>query len=103
MGPRHRAVVWTTSAEEALDEGIGFIARDSPAAAEKVLERALAAAASLSSLPNRGAPVPETEDPTIRQILSDPYRLIYRVEDERVLILAVLHQRQDVERWALGR
>jgi len=40
---------------------------------------------------------------TIRQILSNPFRLIYRVEDERVLILAVLHQRQDVEHSRNGR
>jgi len=100
MASRHRRVVWSESAEDALDQIIEYIAEESRSVAEKVLGRILEAAASLSLLSERGGPVPEVQDPTIRQLLCDPYRLIYVVEEERVLIIALLHQRSDVGLWA---
>jgi toxin ParE1/3/4 len=100
MASRNRRVVWAASAGEALDAAIAFIAAESPAAARNTLARLLATAASLATLSERGSVVPEVPDLAIRQMLSKPYRLIYRVEDERVTILALLHQRQDVGYWA---
>lgn len=102
MASRHRRVVWSESAESALDEAIAFIAEHAPNAAREVLRRVLTAAASLATLSDRGGRVPEVEDPTIRQMLADPYRLIYRAEDDQVTILALLHQRQDVDLWSRG-
>ena len=103
MASRHRRVVWSQSAEEALDEAIAFLAQESPIAARELLEKTLSVAASLATLSERGSEVPEVDDPTVRQILSDPHRLIYHVEEERVVILALLHQRQDVEGWTRSR
>ena len=100
MASRHRRVVWSWSAANALDEAIAFIASDAPVNAEKVLEQILFAAASLATFSERGIVVPEVEDPTIRQLLTDPYRLIYQVEKDRVLVLALLHQRRDVALWS---
>ena len=100
MGSRDRRVVWTEAAAESLDEAIAYVAADSPANARALLDRVLEAAASLATLSDRGASVPEVSDAAIRQLLPAPYRLIYRVEEERVVILAVLHQREDVGRWS---
>lgn len=100
MGSRHRRIVWTRAAAAALDEAIGFVAEDSPRNAVTLLNRVLDAAASLSSLADRGAPIPEIDDPTVRQLLPDPYRLIYRVQPDQVTILTVLHQRRDVALWS---
>ncbi len=36
---------------------------------------------------------------SVRELLVDPFRLVYLVEAERVVVLAVLHQRQDFRRW----
>jgi toxin ParE1/3/4 len=99
MASRRRRVVWSQSAEAALDQAITAVADESPDRARKLLRRVLEAAASLSTLSERGRPVPELSNPAVRQLLPDPYRLIYRVEEERVLILALLHQRQDVDLW----
>jgi toxin ParE1/3/4 len=100
MGTRHRRVVWTEAASAALDEAIAYVAKDSPGNARDLLERLLSAAQSLSNLSERGAPVPEINTPHIRQLLPEPYRLIYQVEGDRVTILTVLHQRRDVDRWS---
>ena len=103
MAPGDRRVVWSESAESALDDAIAFIAEESPNAARDVLDRVLRTAASLATLSGRGGRVSEADDPATRQLLADPYRLIYRVEDDRVTILAILHQRQDVALWSRER
>ena len=61
-----RAVVWTPSGRDCLDEILQHIAADSPAAAAKVLEVVLAAAESLSVFSERGRVVPEVGSRSIR-------------------------------------
>lgn len=100
MGSGHRRVIWTEAAAAQLDGAIGFVAADSPANATALLDRVLQAAASLATLPDRGASVPEIEDSTVRQLLPEPYRLIYRVDRDQVTVLAVLHQREDMGLWS---
>jgi len=99
MGPRRRRVTWTETALRGLDSSIAFVARESIDNAHRLLERVLGAADSLGILGERGAPVPEYGEPHVRQLLVDPFRLLYRVSESDVFMLGVLHQRQDVERW----
>lgn len=99
MGPRRRRVTWTETALRGLDSSITFVAQESIDNALHLLERVLAAADSLEILSERGSPVPEYGEPEIRQLLVDPFRLLYRVSESEIFILGVLHQRQDVERW----
>lgn len=81
MASRVRAVVWSESAQRALDEVIQYIANDSTSAAGHVLEAALDVAASLATLSERGRVVPELDDPAIREVFVFRYRLMYRVEE----------------------
>jgi toxin ParE1/3/4 len=103
MAARVREVVWAQSARDALDEVIEYIARDSRQAAVQVLEEALRAGASLATLSERGRIVPELNDPTIRELLVFKYRLLYEVEDRRVLIVAFLHGARDFATWWQAR
>jgi plasmid stabilization system protein ParE len=68
-----------------------------------VLDAALAAAASLATFSERGRIVPELNDPTFREIFVFRYRLLYRVEHERVLIAAFLHGARDFATWRQNR
>jgi plasmid stabilization system protein ParE len=99
MGPRRRRVVWTRGASQELDENVEFIAEDSLQAAIDVLQRVLKAAESLADLSDRGRIVPERGDPTIREILIEPFRLLYSITEEEVTILGILHQRRDFASW----
>ncbi|MEX1130293.1 MAG: type II toxin-antitoxin system RelE/ParE family toxin [Vicinamibacterales bacterium] len=103
MAARVREVIWAESARDALDAVITYIAQDSQQAAVHVLEAALEAAASLSTLSERGRVVPETNDPAVRETFVFRYRLMYRVEPERVLVLAFLHGARDFATWRQGR
>ncbi len=103
MAARRRRVAWTPGARQALEEAIEYVAADSPATGRELLDRVLDAAASLSELGERGRRVEEYDDPSVRELLVHPYRLLYRVRDEVVEIIALLHQRRSFERWHRDR
>ena len=103
MAARVREVVWAESARGALDEVLAYIAQDSRQAAGHVLEAAIEAAASLTTLSERGRVVPEINDSAIREILVFRYRLIYRVEFERVIVVAFVHGARDFATWRQGQ
>src|SRR5690554_5293065 len=54
-------------------------------------------ARALGEFPELGRVVPELGEANIRECFVYSYRLIYRVEAERILILAVIHGRRLLE------
>ena len=74
-----------------LDEAVAYVARDSQRAAERLLIEALNAASSLDASSERGRIVSELNDPNVRQLLVQKYRLIYEVMPSQVQILAFVH------------
>ena len=83
MAPRRRRVVWAKSARQALEDAIGYIARDSRDAACRVLSKALEAASTLTSFAERGRVVPELGDPAVRELFVYSYRLLYEIRNDR--------------------
>jgi plasmid stabilization system protein ParE len=95
---RRRRVVWTQSARLSLEDILGYIAKDSPAAASRVLDRILEKAESLDTLSKRGRVVSELARPNVREVLVYSYRVLYEVTSE-VRILALVHGARDFESW----
>ena len=84
-------VIWSPLAERRALEAVEYIARDRPHAATAWLEELLSRVASLDRFAKRGRVVREIGKPTHREILHDPYRVIYRVDASKVVILTVRH------------
>jgi len=40
--------------------------------------------------------VPELDDPSVRELLLSPYRVIYEVFPERVAVLRIIHASRDL-------
>jgi len=99
MAARFRPVIWTDSASAALDEVVEYISQNSPQAGIDFLERALGVADSLSILSERGRVVPEVGDRTLRELFVHHYRLLYRVEDTRIVVIGFLHGARDFTTW----
>ena len=99
MVDRRRRVVWTEQAQRALSEAAEYIAQDSRPAAEAMVARVLEAASSLEYLSSRGHGISELSDASIRELFVQPYRLVYRVTEADVVVLALIHQRRNIERW----
>lgn len=99
-------VRWAESAVRDLEEIVSYIACDSPSAARKVLARLKNRAASLEQTPLRGRLTPELARLGLRQwreLIARPYRIIYRVDNKTVHVMAMLDSRRDLEDLLLAR
>jgi len=99
-------VVWADAAENDLKEIIAYIATDSPAAALKTLQKIKQKTSTLYTLPFRGRLVPELQAQGIdlyRELVIPPHRIIYRISETKILVLAVLDSRRNLEDILLRR
>jgi addiction module RelE/StbE family toxin len=84
-------VVWTRPALEDVRQIREYIARDSPRYGQAVAERLFAAVERLHEYPLSGRVVPELEQPTVREVIEPPYRIVYRVRADVLEVLTVVH------------
>ena len=89
-------VEWSDLARDDLDDLVDYISRDSAFYAQRFGEKVVLATRRLKTFPDSGRMIQEAEDETLREIIVQGYRVMYRLESERVLILAVMHGRRDV-------
>lgn len=89
-------VTWAPLAEEQVADAFAYIAAERPAAALRWFERVVTATESLSELPDQGRMVPEAQRQSVRELLVDPYRVVYFRGDDGLLILTVQHERRDL-------
>ena len=76
-----------------------YIAQDSQLYAERFVAKLVRATEPLADFPELGRRVPEEPDqPNVQELLVQTYRIVYRVEAERILIATVLHGSRDLER-----
>ena len=96
-----RPVLLTGDAFADLDEVVGHIARqDSPAKARQVFQRIRVAVTSLADSPERGAYPPELSALGIRvyrELFFKPYRIVYRVLPDAVLVMLIADGRRDMQ------
>jgi plasmid stabilization system protein ParE len=90
-------VAWSPEAVEDLESIGAYIERDSPIYARAVVGRIVEIGQGLAQFPNLGRVVPEFDDPALRERFVYSYRVIYKVEPHRVLIVAVIHGRRLIE------
>ena len=91
-------VVWSEPAIEDLQAIRDYIARDSEHYASRFVTRLLETVDLLQNSPELGQMVLELEHDDIRQIVYLNYRILYRREAQRVLILAIIHASRDFSR-----
>jgi plasmid stabilization system protein ParE len=84
-------VRWTEQAANDLAAILEFIRRDSPAYARLVVGRLYDAIGKLRDFPDLGRVVPEREQPTLRELILPPYRVVYRRATDLVEILTIFH------------
>jgi toxin ParE1/3/4 len=73
----------TEIANDDLAALVRFIARDNPSAAERFASALIEKLKLLREQPLLGRVVPERADPGLREIIHRPYRIVYRVSEQR--------------------
>lgn len=99
-------VEWTTSAKNDLLNIVTYIKKDSPAAANDVYQKIKEKAHSSNFFPLKGRVVPELQKEGItfyREIIAAPWRIIYKVGNESVYIMAIFDSRQNIEEILLQK
>lgn len=86
----HR-VAWSRRALQDLEAIAEYIAADSPTYAGIVAKKVVNEVKTLARFPRAGRKVPEFDDENIRELIVHSYRIIYRLQEDEVVIAAVIH------------
>lgn len=84
-------VLWTNNAVEHLLSIYEYIALTSPAYAKGMIDRITRRSSQIAGNPLSGRMVPEYQAHDIREWIEKPYRIIYRVKQDQIDVLAVIH------------
>lgn len=86
-------MVWSATARRQLLEVVAYIAVDDRQAALRLRDAIVRHVRQLQANPLSGRVVPEFHDPQWRELITPPYRMIYRVlkDEQKVAILSVWH------------
>lgn len=88
---------WSDEALEDIESIATYIEKDSPIYAKSVVFKIFEKAEIIRDFTELGRIVPELNDSTIREIFVYSYRLIYKINSNRVLFVAVIHGKRLLE------
>lgn len=80
---------WSRKALETLNDGLGYIAQFNPDAAHQLRLSIQSALEHVREFPKAARMVPEEEDPSIREVLREPFRVIYEIHPKELRVLAI--------------
>jgi toxin ParE1/3/4 len=104
---KRKAITWTEPAVGDLEKIIDYAAEESGfRAATSLHAKVFKMIESLAHLSSRGRVVPELKAHGLnayRELIMRPYRLIYRIDDGRVVLLAIVDGRRDLQELLLER
>ena len=103
---RKYKIIWTSIAENDLINIIEYIAVDSKHNALKIFNKINERVSKLYHFPERSRIIPELKNFGVhqyRELIISPWRIIYRISDDRIYVLSVIDSRQNVEDVLLNR
>lgn len=84
-------IIWSLKSVENLEDISNYISKNSPLYAPVFVQKIISSVDRLSDFPFSGRKVPEFDDDKIREIIFHSYRIIYRVNNNNVEIILVIH------------
>jgi addiction module RelE/StbE family toxin len=89
-------VHWTNTAIDHLLSIYEYVSHDSDVYADRLMDRLTRRSQQIGTFPRSGRSVPEYEAPDIREVIEGSYRIIYRIKEEQIDVLAVMHSAQQL-------
>ena len=90
-------VKWSPEATEDLESIAEYIARGSEFYARSVVSKILAVSRKIPEQPLIGRIVPEIGEKEIRERFVYSYRLVYRIQNSMITIVAIIHGKRLLE------
>ncbi len=89
MPSRHRVTLANSAVVDLENVRRWYLEQGVPEVGERVLREIVAAVEVLADFPESGRVVPEFGVATLREVIHSPFRIVYRVDAERVRIVRV--------------
>jgi len=93
-------IIWARAAEQDLKKIIDYIAEDNPGNALKTFRKIQEKVSKLYTMPERCRIIPELREQGImqyRELIVDPWRIVFRISNTKVYVLSVLDSRRNIE------
>ena len=87
MGEGRFKVILSPHSLRDLEEIVRYIAADNPAAADRFGQRLINEAEAAGTHPLAGRVVPEFDEAAIRERIHRSYRIVYRVDESRQIVV----------------
>ncbi len=94
-----RKIEWSERAVGHLTDIADFIGTDSQTLAALTVSRIMARIDQVSEFPQSGRIVPEYQNPNLREVFWQDYRIVYLVSPERIVVIAVAHGSAGLEKF----
>jgi toxin ParE1/3/4 len=94
-------IIWTEPALSDLNEIAEYIALDKPDAARSLVKQVFSSVDNLEQFPELGRTPPELKLSKYREIIVDPCRIFYRIDQSKVYILYVMRGEMQLRRYLI--
>jgi toxin ParE1/3/4 len=94
-------VIWSNPALEDLNEIAEYIALDKPSAAKRLVREVFSKVKRLENFPKSGRKPPELHKTIYREVIIPPFRVFYRIEEEKVFILYMMRSERKLRKYIL--
>ena len=92
-----KKIKWTKDGYSSFEEVIQYIAKDSPYYARTFAKKILSSIEKLTDFPEIGRVVPEYNNPKIREIIYQNYRIVYKTVEDMIFVVLVVHGSRNLE------
>jgi toxin ParE1/3/4 len=94
-------IIWTEPALSDLNEIAEYIALDKPDAARSLVKQVFSSVDNFEQFPELGRTPPELKLSKYREIIVDPCRIFYRIDQSKVYILYVMRGEMQLRRYLI--
>jgi toxin ParE1/3/4 len=95
-------IIWTEPALDDLNNIAEYIAVSNPYAAKQLVENVFSKVQRLEQFPDSGRVPEEISNLNYREVVVNPCRVFYKVDNDSVYILHVMRQERDLRKFLLS-
>ncbi|MBF0220414.1 MAG: type II toxin-antitoxin system RelE/ParE family toxin [Gammaproteobacteria bacterium] len=95
-------IIWTEPALLDLNEIAEYIALDNYSAAQNLVTQVFASVARLEEFPESGRKPPELENMEYREIISNPCRIFYRIDKNKIYVIYVMRSERALRNFIIN-
>lgn len=95
-------IIWTKPTLEQLNDIAEYIALDNAQAARSVVKNVFDKVDRLNNFPLSGCVLPELPNSIYREIIVNPCRIFYRIQNNTVYIIHIMRDTQQLRKYMLS-